>query len=201
MIQTRNLSFWTSYYWNMWTPDGSTPNPNMNLNVGSDNGGAWYLMTYVHEDFFRNTDINVSTMGEHAQDKLRADFTYDEMTGWSDVNRDALFYGSYDGEGIGLVADKKTNASDQTLDVSVCINNNGETVVPAGVNLLIAVYDGDKLENLKVVSLNKQVEANSVTSKITVQVPVDDISKDYTVKTMLWDSLLIARPLCQVCVK
>lgn len=176
---------------------GGNPHVNKDNNSSSSNsaGGTWYFMTYVSEDYFKNNNMDISTVGTYAREILRNNFTEDDLKGWNQENIDLLFYGAYDCEGAGLVVKKSVDAENKLMDVSVCVNNNGDVPVAKGTMLIIAVYENGKLAGLKFKTLDKAVGANSMTTFITESFSVEDASADYTAKAMLWEGF---KPICSV---
>lgn len=158
--------------------------------------GKWSPMTYVSEDFFKENDIDVSSMGGYAQKILRDNFTLDQLTGWSDKNLEMFYYHQYQGDYAGIVATYVTDEENCKLDVKVAINNDSNQTVSGG-KLIVALYNGDNLYQLKVTELDVVLEPGDFVLPLTVEAEVDDM-KDYNVKVMFWDNAKTAKPVSRI---
>ena len=91
-----------------------------------------------------------------------------------------------------------TNIVDGTYTATAAIRNNSFTN-GMSAQLIVAVYDGDALENCYF-SEKEDVAVDGWYKKMTVNdiVLVNSVNKNYSVKLMMWDSLdgnLV--PLCE----
>lgn len=77
----QNVGFWNGvYYWSRLQPGANPSNANFFINniagltASNGGGGTWYFMTYVSEDFFKTTKLDVPTVGIKARETLAANF-------------------------------------------------------------------------------------------------------------------------------
>ena len=149
---------------------------------GGKVNGEFFFMGYVSEDFFKLNKIDATTIGSGAKTFLKSEFTRDELTGWTNDNLDILF-GGYEGEGLGIEIVNGT---------SVIVHNNGAEAAGKGALVIIASYDADGMIDVKTLTLDAAVGANSKTSALSFDL---DTTGATSVKAMLWEDLLNAKPL------
>lgn len=145
----------------------------------------WSPMTYVEKSFFTENDIDMTLAEDGFKKYLATNYTRDELTGWSKANLDILF-GDYNGAGIGLVATKSANGAE------VVIHNNGAEAAGAGATLIVASYDADGMIDVKTYVLKNNVSAGSKTSAFSFNL---DMTGATSVKAMLWEDVVTAKPL------
>ena len=161
---------------------------NEDFTFASSKYADYFGVAYVSEDFFKNTDIDMTTAGHAAKAILKDNFDREELTGWTKANLDLLF-GGYDGEGLGLEVAKVANGAE------VIIHNNGEEAAGKDNYLIVASYDANGMKNVKIVKLEANVSAGVKTSVIKVAVDVIGATE---VKAMLWEDLINAVPVTGV---
>lgn len=182
------------YKWQSGKAENVTMSPVLDENdelIGFNSSnmyGKWSPMTYVSEDFFKETDMDVSAMGSRVLDFIRDNFTADQLTGWSDENIMAFYCNAYEGDNAGIVATYKLDSENSQINVKALINNNSTKMIEGNADLIVVVYSGVELRTIKVTKLGLNLKPQHFTAPIPVSVDVEDVAENYTVKVMLWNS-------------
>ena len=143
-------------------------------------------MVYVHEDFFKNTSINLETVGSKFKNFIKNNYSPEDLTGWSSVDIQSIF-GGYNGEGMGIDA-----YVDET-GANVVIHNNSDVADGNGAVIIVAAYKGKALADIKFLTLDRNVSASSYTDPFNFNMSVD--GADVTYKAMVWDSFTNCKPI------
>jgi len=153
-------------------------------------GGEYFLMAYVSEDFFKANKIDVATMGGYAKDAITNLVSRYDLTGlYTSKELDAIFGRAY------LRYDSTINQN--SVDAVVSVINDTNTPIPATAYLIVAVYGENSLLGAVAQPLGQEIAAGAALSGIERTVPNLSDTTGCTVKVMLWESLDNIVPLCK----
>ena len=153
-------------------------------------GGEYFLMAYVSEDFFKANKLDVATMGDYAKKAMANVVSRYAVTGlYTSKELDAIY---------GRIALRyNTTISDNSVEAVVSVVNKTNVSIPASAYLIIAVYGEDSFLGAVAEPLGQEIAAGSTLSGIERTVSEISDTTGCTVKAMLWESLDNIVPLCK----